>query len=196
LGDNTAKQMNRLTLNPLAHLDPIGTLLLFVAHFGWAKPVPVNPYNFRNPTKDMGIVAIAGPGSNLLQAVIFGIIIRIFFAIGSVPGASFGQFVIAFSILALQINLALCFFNLLPIFPLDGSRILRWVLPPRYHNNIEWLERYGPIILIMVFAFEWVVNVPVFSYILFIPIKIATNIITGMPSSTLMYLYRSALYGG
>lgn len=195
LGDPTPRQMNRLTLNPIAHLDPIGTLLLFIAHFGWAKPVPVNPYFFRKPVRDMGIVAVAGPGSNLFQALIFGIIIRILVNGGNLEATLF-QFLLAFSILALQINLILCIFNLLPLYPLDGSRILRWVLPPRYEDTVAWLERYGPVILIMIFVFEWVFNIPVFSFILFLPVRYLAQLITGISFGEMMFLYHSVLTGG
>jgi Zn-dependent protease len=195
LGDPTPKQMNRLTLNPLAHLDPIGTLLLFIAHFGWAKPVPVNPYFFRKPIRDMGIVAVSGPASNLAQAVVFGAIIRLLAGSGF-SGSVFYNFILAFSILAIEINLILCFFNLLPLYPLDGSRILRWVLPEQYHDTVSWLERYGPVILIMIFVFEWVFNIPVFSFVLFLPVRFAAQFITGYNFSELMFLYQSALAGG
>jgi Zn-dependent protease len=195
LGDPTPRQMNRLTLNPLAHLDPIGTLLLFIAHFGWAKPVPVNPYYFRKPVRDMGIVAVSGPASNLIQAIIFGMVLRILIA-GSMRDGILKDFILAFSILAIQINLVLCIFNLLPLYPLDGSRILNWVLPERYQETIIWLERYGPVILIMIFAFEWVFNVPIFSYILFLPVQFFARIITGMNFNDLKYIYQSALMGG
>ncbi len=195
LGDPTPKQMNRLTLNPLAHLDPIGTILLFIAHFGWAKPVPVNPYFFRKPIRDMGIVAISGPASNLLQALIFGMIIRVLLA-GKGIGGIFYDFILAFSILAIQINLILSFFNLLPLYPLDGSRILRWVLPSEYHETVAWLESYGPVILIMIFAFEWVFNIPIFSFILFLPVRYMAQLITGYNFGELMGLYYSALSGG
>lgn len=193
LGDPTPRQMNRLTLNPLSHLDPIGTLLLFIAHFGWAKPVPVNPYYFRKPIRDMGIVAVSGPASNLIQAMLFGMVIRIMAGNGLIGGSLY-NFVMAFSILAIEINLILCFFNLLPLYPLDGSRILRWLLPAEHHDKVEWLERYGPIILIMIFVFEWVFNVPVFSYILFLPVRYMAQLITGYNFGKLMFLYQSALH--
>lgn len=195
LGDPTPRLMNRLTLNPLAHLDPIGTLLLFIAHFGWAKPVPVNPYYFRRPIRDMGIVAIAGPLSNLLQAILFGLLVRLLMISGE-TGGSVRYFALAFSILAIQINLVLCFFNLLPLFPLDGSRILGWILPPSSYNTIAWLERYGPSILIMVFVFEWIFKFPVFSFILFFPVRIMSGLITGYTYSELMFIYQNALGGG
>lgn len=195
LGDPTPRQMNRLTLNPLAHLDPIGTILLFIAHFGWAKPVPVNPYFFRKPIRDMGIVAVSGPASNLIQALLFGVVIRILIA-GGIGEGSFYNFILAFSILAIQINLILAFFNLLPLYPLDGSRILRWIFPKEYHDRIDWLERYGPVILVMIFAFEWVFNVPLFSFILFLPVKYMAQLITGYNFGELMFIYHSALTGG
>jgi Zn-dependent protease len=142
LGDPTAKMMGRLTLNPLKHLDPIGTIALFLFRFGWAKPVPIDPRNFRHPTRDMAISSLAGPAANLLTAAVAGLILRllILFQVGGFAVAVFTYFVL--------FNLILCFFNLIPIPPLDGSRLLYYWLPPNLAAGYSRLERYGFLILI------------------------------------------------
>ena len=148
LGDPTAKYAGRLTLNPLSHLDPIGTLMLFLVHFGWAKPVPVDPRHFANPKRDMLWVALAGPASNMFLAFLSGLVIRF---INAHPGPFMGSFIgnsfTVMMVLSLQINLALAVFNLLPIPPLDGSKVLYGLLPPQYEHVTYNLERYGPGIL-------------------------------------------------
>jgi Zn-dependent protease len=142
LGDPTAKMMGRLTLNPLKHLDPIGTIALFLFRFGWAKPVPIDPRNFRHPTRDMAISSLAGPGANLLTAAVAGIILRVLLLF------HVGGFVTAIATYFVLFNLILCFFNLIPIPPLDGSRLVYHLLPPDLAAGYARLERYGFIILI------------------------------------------------
>lgn len=148
LGDPTAKQAGRLTLNPLSHLDPIGTVMLFLVHFGWAKPVPVDPRYFANPKRDMLWVALAGPAANMGMAFLSGLVIR--FAT-SHPSAfmsgALGPSFLTMMVLSLQINLALAVFNLLPVPPLDGSKIMYGLLPPQYDHWNYNLERYGPMVL-------------------------------------------------
>jgi Zn-dependent protease len=142
LGDPTAKMAGRLTLNPLKHLDPIGTIALFIFRFGWAKPVPIDPRNFRHPTRDMAISSLAGPAANLLTAAVTGLILRmlILFHVGGFIAILTSYFVL--------FNLILCFFNLIPIPPLDGSRLLYHLLPPNLAAGYARLERYGFLILI------------------------------------------------
>jgi len=145
LGDNTAKRAGRLTLNPIAHIDPIGFIMLFIAHFGWAKPVPVNPYNFHvDPKKGMLYVSLAGPVTNFLLALIST------FSLGIAQGLGLGGFKILIDILyyMIFINLVLAIFNLIPIPPLDGSKILAGILPGRQEWLI-WLENYGIIFLLL-----------------------------------------------
>ena len=148
LGDPTAKYAGRLTLNPLSHLDPIGTLMLFLVGFGWAKPVPVDPRHFANPKRGMLRVALAGPGANMALALLSGLVIRF---INAHPGPFIGSFIgnsfAVMMVLSLRINLALAVFNLLPIPPLDGSKVLYGLLPPQYEHVAYNLERYGPGIL-------------------------------------------------
>ncbi|MCK4579614.1 MAG: site-2 protease family protein [Candidatus Marinimicrobia bacterium] len=148
LGDPTAKYAGRLTLNPLSHLDPIGTLMLVLVHFGWAKPVPVDPRYFANPKRDMLWVALAGPASNMVLALISGLIIRYANTNPALfMSSTLGHSLLAMIFLSLQINLALAVFNLLPIPPLDGSKILYGLLPPGYEHISYNLERYGPGVL-------------------------------------------------
>ena len=148
-GDDTAKRSGRLTLNPLRHLDPLGTIMIFLVHFGWAKPVPVNPYNLRNPKKDMLWISAAGPLSNMALALISGLLLRIILAsAGTYDKYSVLGFIIFMVVMSLQINLALAVFNILPIAPLDGSKILAGLLPARYSSIIFTAERYGPFILL------------------------------------------------
>lgn len=145
LGDPTPKYQGRLTVNPLAHLDPVGTLMLIVAHFGWAKPVMVNPLNFRgDKKKGMLYVSLAGPLTNLLIALIGAILYNL---IRNVQIDIF--FIYALDYL-IEINIAFALFNLLPVPPLDGSKILAGILPYHMHDLIYKLEVYGPIILILI----------------------------------------------
>ena len=150
-GDDTAKQLGRLSLNPLRHLDPLGTIMIFLVHFGWAKPVPVNPYRLKNPRKDMLWISAAGPLANILLALASGLLLRLLFALDGTPGPHTGtamELFIFMVIMSLQINLALAIFNILPIAPLDGSKILSGLLPAGFAKFIAVLERYGPFVLI------------------------------------------------
>lgn len=156
LGDPTPRRMGRITLNPLKHLDPFGTIMLIVAGFGWAKPVMVNPMNMRgNPRTSMAIVAIAGPLSNLVMAAMAAIIFRLGLVdtanllLGSQSSLTFAEVIAQF----LYINLALAFFNLIPIPPLDGSKILFAILPPELVYRLRPLEQYGFMILFAVVFF-------------------------------------------
>ena len=153
LGDSTARFMGRLTLNPIAHIDPIGTiflpLILLVTHspilFGWAKPVPVDFFNLNNPKKDMIWVSIAGPAANIIFAIILSLILKI-------PLLTANYFVVTVITTAIMANLVLAVFNLLPIPPLDGSRVVMGLLP--YHLGVEYakIEPYG---FIIIFALLW-----------------------------------------
>lgn len=145
LGDDTPRRMGRLTLNPLAHLDPIGSLLLIFAGFGWAKPVITNPYNFRyGPRLGMAIVAAAGPLANLIMALLAAIPFRL----GLLDSGNrqllwlvifFDEFIF--------LNIILMLFNLLPIVPLDGSKVLRGFAPREWDGWLNPLEQWGPFIL-------------------------------------------------
>jgi len=158
LGDPTAKNMGRLTLNPLAHLDPMGTIMIFLIHFGWAKPVPVDPRYLGNPKRDMMWISAAGPLMNMALALVSGILLRIFIALGLANTYAGSSASILFQMLyfSLYINLALAFFNLLPIPPLDGSKILAGVLPHRYAPTLYMIESKGPMVLFGIIMFGWV----------------------------------------
>lgn len=173
LGDPTAKNEGRVTLNPIAHLDPIGTLLFFLVHFGWGKPVPVDPRYFRHPKRDSALVALAGPVSNLLLAFVsFFLLVWIspqVLHVGSVDELlfthGFGDRLQAFftQVFAnmLFLNLGLMAFNLLPIAPLDGSKVLHPFIPLRYEEQYERLMQNGPYILIGLLILERVFNVSI-----------------------------------
>jgi Zn-dependent protease len=162
-GDPTARDAGRLTLNPLSHLDPIGTLMLFIVHLGWAKPVPVNPYNFRNPKKDMMWVSLAGPGTNFVTAFACGLLLRLIspFSGSLEMGSSAFGILLMMIVYGMMINLVLCFFNLIPLPPLDGSKILMGLLPPEYEHYIVQLERFGPFLLIGIIMIGRMANIPI-----------------------------------
>lgn len=148
LGDDTARRQGRLTLNPLAHLDFLGTALFFIAGFGWAKPVPVNPYNLRNPKQDMIVIAAAGPLSNLLTAIIGGAVIK-----AGLIGPQTGELVRTILFLLVLYSITLAVFNLIPIPPLDGSRILYGILPDEIAEFYARFEKVGMLVLFGIFIF-------------------------------------------
>lgn len=158
-GDNTADSQGRLTLNPIKHIDLVGTIIIpglllitgtgFI--FGWAKPVPVDPRNFKNPRADMAVVALAGPVSNILMAIFWALIARVGMTIGS-GAAMVAEPLIYTGIAGISINLVLALVNLLPIPPLDGSRILSGLLPNYWAWQYNKLERFGFIILLLLLS--------------------------------------------
>jgi len=153
LGDPTARLAGRLTINPLKHLDPIGTLVFVITRMiGWAKPVPVNPYNLRNPKKDMIWVSLAGPAANLIIAVLASVVFRLLLNLPVSPFSVLGQTILAPLILITQItvtiNIGLGVFNLIPVPPLDGSKILMGLLPHRQAAAYSRIEPYGFFILL------------------------------------------------
>jgi len=141
LGDNTASLRGRLTLNPMAHLDPFGSLLLLFSGFGWGRPVPVNPYRMRvHPRVGMALSAAAGPFSNFVIAMLFAIPIRMGWVAWD---SAIGDFLFV----AITINLGLMLFNLIPLYPLDGEKVLVGLLPPRWGDNLLRLRSFGMLIL-------------------------------------------------
>jgi Zn-dependent protease len=153
-GDRTAELLGRVTLNPAKHIDPVGTIIVPIMMmimsgfiFGWAKPVPVNGRNLRNPKRDMVPVAFAGPGANLLMALIWAL----FFHLASVVAPALGgsaRFFLQMAQIGVFFNFLLMIFNLLPILPLDGGRALRGLVPESVGRRLDALERYGLIIVV------------------------------------------------
>jgi Zn-dependent protease len=155
LGDPTARLLGRLTLNPLAHLDPLGSLLFFLPpHIGWAKPVPVDVRYLRSPRRDMMWIALAGPASNLVLAAVFGAVLNAAARTGLLDGShGAGMGVAALVVMvkyAVFLNLALMAFNLIPVYPLDGSRILAGLLSPSLAARYHTLDAAGPLLLLSV----------------------------------------------
>ena len=147
LGDPTARSAGRLTLNPLAHLDLFGTIALVFVGFGWAKPVPVNPSHLRFPRRDMALIALAGPVANVLLAAAISLALR-FVVFPRIAPELVSTPLTMVLIQAVWINIILAVFNLIPIPPLDGSRILAGVVPESWNYGYEHVERYGPMVLI------------------------------------------------
>lgn len=185
-GDNTARSMGRLTLNPLKHLDIIGTLMVFIIGIGWAKPVPVNFNNLRNPKKDMIWVALAGPLTNIALALVSALALRSLSSLGEMmlSGTSARLLLepmllmLAFSI---YINLLLALFNLIPVPPLDGGRVLTGMLPYRQAVTYSRIEPYGMIIIILLVFFT-----NIFSYVLLPVLDLGIRLLAG-PESVIVY---------
>lgn len=174
LGDDTARLSGRMTTNPLAHIDPIGALMIILAGFGYAKAVPVNIRNFKKRKPYMALTALAGPVSNIIMAFIFMFIGLILQMKVGVSQGSFVYYIVVFMITAAQINISLAVFNLLPIPPLDGSRIFSLIIPDKYYYTIMQYERYivyavlalvffgildGPINLLSDLLFDLIFNI-------------------------------------
>ena len=165
LGDPTARLAGRLTLNPLKHIDLWGSIIvplitsLFGFTFGWAKPVPYNPYNLKNKRSGELLIALAGPGANLVIALVFGTIIRFAANIPSaVPFLEITSYIVV-------INIVLAIFNLIPIPPLDGSKILFSILPHQYSRARQILESYSMILVLIVVFFLWQFVTPIIPWI-------------------------------
>lgn len=177
LGDPTAKLAGRLTFNPLSHIDPIGAIVLVLTQLiGWAKPVPVDPRYFRNPRTDMMWVSLGGPAANMVTAVVLAILLHaILFVFEGLAVGRAGFFfllpVVQILRLAVYINVALAIFNLVPVPPLDGSKILAGLLPPEMAYQMERLEPYGFIVLILL-LFSGVMD-----YIIFPPIRLLAGLL-------------------
>ena len=162
LGDSTAARMGRLTLNPISHLDPIGSIALMLMGFGWAKPVPVDVRYLRNPKEDMVKVAAAGPISNIILAIVAALVLRLLFSADILTNS-----IKTFFIIFMQINITLAVFNLLPISPLDGSQILTPFLEKQFGSDIVWkMQLYGPKILFFIILLSLVADIHIFSFII------------------------------
>lgn len=177
LGDQTAKYEGRLTLNPIKHLDPVGSVLVpllgyFMGGFiiGWAKPVPFNPYNLKNQKWGEALVAAAGPLSNIAIAIIFGLIVRVVSASTWMAGGGLSgviqnyQGFVGLASFVVLINITLAIFNLIPIPPLDGSKILFAVLPYKWQGLKQTFERFGLILVFVFIFFLWQIMNPIIGY--------------------------------
>ena len=197
LGDDTAKRAGRLTLNPIKHIDPIGTLMLFIARFGWAKPVPVNPYNFANMKKDMALTALAGPASNFIMAIISALLLGSIMnlnieTIRSLNEVSTNHFqaimmnfsstftiaqiplilwVVYFFYSMILYNIALGLFNLLPFPPLDGSKILGGFMPDDMYFRWMSFEQKGAYLLMIILIIGFIFKIPLLGMIIWPPLE-------------------------
>ena len=188
LGDPTARRLGRLSLNPLRHLDPFGTLLLFLAGFGWGKPVPVNPYALRNgPRTGMAMVAAAGPLSNLLIAALLATPIRLGwtpwhnpFVVGGTPGWTATDYLGLFLSAAVLLNTILAVFNLIPLAPLDGFKVATGLLPLDLARPIARLERYGMLILMALFFLGPAVGINFFGAVVRPAVEAIAGALTGV----------------
>ncbi len=174
LGDPTARLSGRLTLNPLPHIDLFGSIILplflILSHagflFGWAKPVPFDPFNLKNPRRDAALISVAGPITNLLIAVISSIVLRLFILFNLPVFITIGSFIL---VPAIQLNIMLAVFNLLPIAPLDGFKIIGGILPQEQSRQWYGLERYGIIFLLLLLINSAMLNTilgPVINFLL------------------------------
>ena len=182
LGDDTARDAGRLTLNPIAHLDLMGTLLLIFAGFGWAKPVPINPYRLRQKNKaGVMLVSLAGPVSNLLLALVAGLVLRfsaipLYVTTTSRFFPTAGQFLLQF----VSINITLFLFNLIPLAPLDGEKVLMYFLPPRMADAFDKIRPYAPMILLAIAIIGPMVNFDILGMIIRTPMQKLTYWIVGL----------------
>ncbi len=174
LGDDTPMAHRRVTLNPLAHLDPIGTLMILFAPIGWAKPVQINPYNFRNPGRDVVITSAAGPLANIVQGTFWGLVLRAF-VVGGVTNA----LALGFLALLTMINFVLALFNLIPLGPLDGHEILAYFLPPRAQIRFRQFNQYGYVVLLGIILLSWLTPVNILAVFLLLPAELAGFVISG-----------------
>lgn len=159
LGDSTGERAGRLTFNPLAHLDPMGTIAILLIGFGWGKPAPFNPFNLRNQRYGPALVALGGPAANLVLIIIFGIILKVLY-----PLLGPLNYLTVFLQILVTFNGILMIFNLIPLPPLDGSHILEALLGSRFEGISRTLSIYGPRILLGLIFVSIIFNIPIFSY--------------------------------
>lgn len=181
-GDSTPRDNGRLTLNPLAHLDPMGALLIYVAGFGWAKPVPVNPYALRRRSRaGLMLVSLAGPLSNLALASLAAIPFRTGLAANEAFYQNIGFLPSPANILYqfIWVNLALLLFNLIPLAPLDGEKIIEFFLPPSWVDFLDRIRPYGPMILVVVFIVGPYLGLDIIGIILGPPMRALLNLLVG-----------------
>ncbi len=175
LGDNTAKNQGRLTLNPKAHLDPMGTIMIVFAGFGWGRPTPVSPWNLRIGEKaGMAVVSVAGPISNVIVALITGIIFQVYMNSGT-DSIQVARILLT----VIQLNLVLAIFNLLPIAPLDGFKIVLGLLPRDAALSFAKTERYGMIILVLIIMGDVFLNLGILGRVISPVISFLMRLVIG-----------------
>lgn len=182
-GDPTAKMEGRITLNPIAHLDPIGAICLLFAPIGWGKPVPVNPFNLRHPVRDDVLISIAGPVSNLVAATAFGLALRFLPLSALATDSAGGRLVVnlvRLLLIGLHVNLGLAVFNMLPLFPLDGSHVLGGLLRGKARSSFDDFSRYAPGVLLGLILFDHFTNLRILSFVLGTPIEFLSRLILGV----------------
>ncbi len=179
LGDGTARSCGRLSLNPIKHLDPIGTLMFIFLRVGFAKPVPVNALNFKNPRKGMLLVGIAGPLANLLSAFVFGLMFRLLVTNAVLLHNSHLFTLLQFLATAIMLNLALAVFNFLPIFPLDGSHIIKGLLPPKLAYQYSRYNRQLMAVLVAAILLSHVAHIPILGFIVWPPVDFLSRLFSG-----------------
>jgi len=183
LGDDTAKKAGRLTLNPISHIDPFGLIMLFIARIGWAKPVPINPHNFRNYKKDTALTAAAGPAANFILAILLSIIFNLIKKMNPdimYHASSLTQFWLSMLLYAILINLALGLFNLIPIPPMDGSKILGGFLSDEAYYKYTARERQGAQLLMIILAISFVFRLNIIGSIIMPPLNFFLKLLTGI----------------
>jgi Zn-dependent protease len=178
MGDPTPRMLGRLTLNPLAHIDPIGTIIAPIfLRFGWAKPVPINPRNFRDPRRGSIVVSVAGPGSNLAQAVVVGLLLRLLLAVAPESAVVSAIEVVRFLFGLTAVNIMLAIFNLIPLGPLDGHHVVEALLPYDQLVAYRRINQYGFIIVI---AAIWLAPA-LLEAVIFSPALAGASLLTGLP---------------
>ena len=177
LGDPTARDQGRVSLNPLRHLDPGGSLLFLVAGFGWGKPVPVNQHRLAHGVTGMTLVAAAGPFSNLATAFLLAVPIKLGMVDLSAGGS---QELLAEALwLTVRFNLLLAIFNLIPLAPLDGSRVLGGLIPREYIRSYDQFQRYGPVVLVGLIMLDFMLDFSILGAIIIPPVRFLTSLAMG-----------------
>jgi Zn-dependent protease len=201
MGDPTAYRAGRLTLNPIRHLDPLGTICLMFAWIGWAKPVPINPLNFRDWRKGVLVSTAAGPASNLVQAVVFGLILRVALMVSppadgvvfSFVQNDFWSVVRLMCLFGVLINVGLAVFNFLPLYPLDGFHITHQLMRPETQRQFARTAQYGPIGIAAVVLLSVFGRVNILGHLVYPPAKVVFTYAGGLPEDLAVVLLRTVL---
>jgi Zn-dependent protease len=178
-GDPTARDLGRITLNPLPHIDIFGLIALFVAHIGWAKPVPINPYNLKNPIKDNVWISLAGPVSNLILAMISAIAFRLLAPF--IAESMAGLFFLRMILMSVSLNIVLMIFNLFPLPPLDGFHILEGLVSTEMYIKLQQLQQAGPMILLGLILLANFTRFNIFSIIFNPIVRTLGGFLVGIP---------------